>query len=74
MLDESQMHDLDMAKARDGQRLFLKGMIKHHTGAIQMAQKEVSEGQHPGPVALAKTIATTQQREIEVMTDLLTEI
>jgi uncharacterized protein (DUF305 family) len=39
-----------------------------------MANKEIADGQHPGAVDLAKNIATTQQQEIEVMTDLLTRI
>ena len=46
MQTENEMQTLDMANARDGQRLFLKGMIKHHAGAIEMAQKAVTEGQH----------------------------
>ena len=74
MLTENEMQQLDAANARDGQRLFLERMIKHHTGAIEMAQKEVTDGQHPGPVDLAKHIAEKQQQEIEVMTDLLTRI
>jgi uncharacterized protein (DUF305 family) len=74
MLDENQMQQLDQANSGDGQRLFLEGMIKHHAGAIEMANKEITAGQHPGAVDLAKNIATTQQQEIDVMTDLLTRI
>ena len=74
MLTELEMQTLDMANARDGQRLFLEGMIKHHTGAIEMAQKEVTDGQHPGLVDLAKHIAEIQQQEIEAMTGLLARI
>jgi uncharacterized protein (DUF305 family) len=74
MLDENEMQQLDLASARAGQRMFLEGMIKHHTGAIELANKEISGGQHPGPVGLAKNIATTQQQEIDVMTDLLSRI
>ena len=74
MLDENQMQQLDQANSGDGQRLFLEGMIKHHAGAIEMANKEITAGQHPGAVELAKNIATTQQQEIDVMTDLLTRI
>ena len=74
MLDENEMQQLDLANARDGQRLFLEGMIKHHTGAIELAKREIADGQHPGAVELANKIATTQQHEIEVMTDLLTKI
>jgi uncharacterized protein (DUF305 family) len=74
MLTENEMQQLDEANARDGQRLFLQGMIKHHTGAIEMAQKEITGGQDPGPVDLAKHIAENQQQEIEGMTDLLSRI
>lgn len=74
MLTENEMQQLDQANASDGQRLFLEGMIKHHSGAIEMAQKEITSGKHPGPVDLAKHIAENQQQEIEVMTDLLTKI
>ena len=71
MLTENEMQTLDMANAGDGQRLFLEGMIKHHVGAIEMAHKEVRDGQHPGLVELAKHIAENQQQEIKVMTGLL---
>ena len=74
MLTENEMQQLDQANASDGHRLFLEGMIKHHSGAIEMAQKEITSGKHPGPVDLAKHIAENQQQEIEVMTDLLTKI
>ena len=74
MLDENEMQQLDLANARDGQRLFLEGMIKHHTGAIELAKREIADGQHQGAVELANNIARTQQHEIEVMTDLLTKI
>jgi uncharacterized protein (DUF305 family) len=49
-------------------------MIKHHTGAIELAKREIADGQHLGAVELANNIATTQQHEIEAMTDLLTKI
>jgi uncharacterized protein (DUF305 family) len=74
MLTENEMQQLDEATASAGQRLFLERMIKHHAGAIEMAQKEVTGGQHPGPVGLAEHIAENQQQEIEVMTNLLTTI
>jgi uncharacterized protein (DUF305 family) len=74
MLDENEMQQIDLANARNGQRLFLDGMIKHHTGAIELAKREIADGQHPGAVALANNVARTQQHEIEAMTDLLTKI
>ncbi len=74
MQTENEMLTLDMANARDGQRLFLEGTIEHHAGAVEMAQKQVTDGQHPGPVELAKHMAENQQQEIEAMTELLTKI
>ena len=74
MMTENEMQTLDMANAGDGQRLFLEGMIKHHVGAIEMAQKEVTDGQHPGLVELAKHIAENQQQEIKAMTGMLSKI
>jgi Domain of unknown function (DUF305) len=35
MLDENEVLQLDWANARDAQRLFLEGMINHHTGATR---------------------------------------
>ncbi len=74
MLTENDMQQLDQANAHDGQRLFLEGMIRHHTGAIELANKEGAGGQHQGTVDLAKKIAVGQQQEIDVMTSQLTRI
>ena len=38
MLSEEQMHELDAARGTDFDRLFLKYMIQHHTGATKMVQ------------------------------------
>ena len=40
-------------------------MIKHHQGAITMSQNEIKDGQSPDAVALAKSIVTSQQKEID---------
>jgi len=39
MLSEEQMAQLDAARARDFDRLFLTFMIQHHEGALQMVEK-----------------------------------
>ena len=44
MMTEEQMQQLDEANGVDGQRLFLEGMIRHHQGAIKMAQAEIASG------------------------------
>jgi uncharacterized protein (DUF305 family) len=39
MLTEAQMAELDRARGRDFDRLFLTYMIQHHEGALQMVEK-----------------------------------
>jgi len=39
MLTEEQMRQLDAARGKDFDELFLTGMIQHHTGAIQMVKE-----------------------------------
>ena len=70
------MSEQDMAALRDAQgveasKLFLTQMIEHHKGAITMAQTEVDKGQFPPAVELARSIITSQQKEIDTMQQLL---
>jgi uncharacterized protein (DUF305 family) len=70
------MSQADMAALREAQgtaasRLFLTQMIQHHQGAIIMAQKEIGAGEYPATVALAKSIAQSQQKEIDQMNTIL---
>jgi uncharacterized protein (DUF305 family) len=74
MMTEEQMQELDEANGADGQRLFLEGMIRHHQGAIKMAQAEITSGKNPDAIALAKNITESQQAEVETMTELLNKI
>ena len=53
IMTEEQMRQWDMANASDGQRLFLEGMIRHHQGAIQMANTELAEGKNNEAINLA---------------------
>ena len=54
--------------------MFLEGMVKHHEGAVEMAQTEISDGENPDAIKLAEAIVTSQQQEITVMKDLLTQL
>lgn len=70
------MSDDDMAALRNAQgvaasKLFLTQMIEHHQGAITMSQNEIGSGQYPATVALAKSIAESQQKEIDAMNGIL---
>lgn len=71
MMTDAQMSGLESAKGADFDRLFLTLMIKHHEGAIQMAQVQVKDGQNAEAVVLAKKIVEDQKAEISTMQGLL---
>jgi uncharacterized protein (DUF305 family) len=68
------MDALEQATGTEAAKLFLTGMVKHHQGAITMAQQQVANGQNPEAVALAKRIITDQQAEITTMNQLLDQL
>ena len=70
MLSEGELNDLREAKGQEFDRLFLQGMIKHHEGAIEMAQ-EVATSMNKEVADLSAAIITAQQLEIAVMKELL---
>jgi uncharacterized protein (DUF305 family) len=74
MMSQADMDALDKATGVDAARLFLTGMIKHHQGAITMAQHAINNGQNPAVIALAKKIVADQQAEITTMNQLLTQL
>ncbi|WP_172826076.1 DUF305 domain-containing protein [Friedmanniella luteola] len=74
MMSETDMKELEAASGADASRMFLEGMVKHHEGAVEMAQAEVSDGENPDAIKLAEAIVTTQQQEITDMKDLLTQL
>lgn len=51
---------------------FLRQMIPHHQGAIEMANYEIANGSNKQMIQLAKSILTEQQSEIAEMKALLT--
>ncbi|MGE2736694.1 DUF305 domain-containing protein [Mycolicibacterium vaccae] len=71
MLSDDELEQLRNAQGVDASRQFLEGMIRHHEGAVQMAQTEVDNGKSPEAVALARQIIDSQQREIDEMRQIL---
>ena len=55
-------------------RVFLEMMVEHHTGAVQMADTETTDGENPDAIAMAEDIRDTQDAEISEMQQLLAEI
>ena len=70
MLSNGELDDLREAKGSDFDALFLKGMIKHHEGAIVMAQ-EVATSMNKEVADLSASIINAQQLEIAAMKELL---
>ena len=68
------MAELDMADGSTGQRLFLESMIRHHHGALAIAEAKVAAGTYRDAVELAKEIAATQKTEITAMEQVLTQL
>ena len=69
--------DMDALKNADGvqaAKLYLTGMIKHHQGALTMAQDEIKNGQSTDAIALAKSILESQQKEIDTMNQILSSL
>jgi uncharacterized protein (DUF305 family) len=71
MMSPADMQALQNAQGVQASKLFLTQMIEHHRGAITMAQNEITNGQFPDAVALARSIATSQQKEIDTMNQIL---
>ena len=70
MLSESELSDLREAKEKDFDLLFLRGMIKHHEGAIKMAQK-VATSESKEVADLSASIINAQELEISKMKEIL---
>ena len=71
MMSEQDMTALQNAQGVEAGKLFLTQMIAHHEGAITMAQNEIKDGQYPDTTALARSIVTSQQQEIDTMNKIL---
>ncbi|MGI8429022.1 MAG: DUF305 domain-containing protein [Solirubrobacteraceae bacterium] len=65
-------HSSTTANATD--RAFVAEMIPHHKLAMQMGQMAQTQGTHPQIKALASSIIATQNREINVMNGIASQI
>jgi uncharacterized protein (DUF305 family) len=74
ILTPEEMQALNAAGIAKAQRLFLKGMIKHHKGAVAMVQDEIDNGANPDAVKLAQAIKDGQTAEIRTMQTLLARL
>ena len=66
------MHSaMDMAYTGNADADFVKGMIPHHVGAIEMAKTVLAFGKDPEVKKLAELIIKAQETEIAQMSDWL---
>lgn len=71
MMSGGDLASLNAAQGTDATRLFLRQMIAHHEGAVEMANAEVRSGQNADTVQLGEDIAGSQTVEIQEMKDLV---
>jgi uncharacterized protein (DUF305 family) len=74
LMNEEQMEELDTTDGSTAQRLFLEGMIRHHQGAVVIAEAEAGAGIYEDAVELAKDMVATQKAEIVAMQHVLSQL
>lgn len=61
------MEKLQSSQGDDFDVMFLDMMIRHHRGALAMAQDAIKKARHPEIVAFSKKVIAQQQEEISTM-------
>lgn len=71
MMSEAEMEQLDTTDGVAFDRLWLRLMVEHHRGAVEMARAEQADGRYDAAVDLAEEVERTQRAEIDEMEQLL---
>lgn len=74
MMTPDDLATLEAANGTETSRIFLKQMIVHHEGAVEMARTALENGQHPDVLELAQQVIDDQTAEISAMENLLAEL
>jgi uncharacterized protein (DUF305 family) len=73
MATPEQMEQLSEARGKQAEVLYLRLMIRHHIGGVEMARYAAEHAEVDDVRHLAQTIVTAQQYEIDAMNDMLVE-
>jgi len=65
--NEKMHHDMNIVYTGDADVDFVRGMIAHHQGAIDMAKVVLEFGKDPAIKTLAEGIVKAQEQEVEMM-------
>ncbi|MGW0565365.1 DUF305 domain-containing protein [Streptomyces sp. NPDC003016] len=71
MMTPEEMDELEKASGTAFDTAFLKMMVKHHEGAVEMARTEQSDGAYKPARDMADAVVTSQSAEIARMNKLL---
>jgi uncharacterized protein (DUF305 family) len=71
MMSDTDMAKLGRATGATFDQMWLKGMIAHHEGAVEMANTEIAKGKNGDAIDLAKSIKAAQAKEIAKMKNML---
>jgi uncharacterized protein (DUF305 family) len=71
MMSDQDLDDLSRARGSGFESMWLRMMIEHHEGAIEMSQTELRQGSNAEAKELAQSIITSQSAEIEQMEKML---
>jgi uncharacterized protein (DUF305 family) len=74
MMSAKEITTLDNATGSAFDRMWLQMMVKHHQGAVDMAETALDEGANPEAKKLARSIIDGQSAEISEMNAMLSEI
>ena len=74
MLSPAQMRELAAASGPRFDRLFLEGMIRHHQGAVTMADRALARGSDIRVTEMATDVSVGQQAEIDRMRAILRDL
>jgi uncharacterized protein (DUF305 family) len=73
MATPEQVAQLSAASGIEAERVFLRLMIAHHRGALEMSEGVLERSEHPAVLAFARAVLRSQKSEIDLMTRMLQE-